>query len=365
MRNLLRKIFRYPAVDSYMFFSCVIAFVALFISLSIFNEIGDYEEDRDHMQFKSSYSAELTKTEAFDLSNICADTNCNITLTGVQITLSDDKEEYNTEAHVVVKATEYIFPLISGDYPEIDKEVEPVCVVGKSVADMFEKKTGDYLSIDGTEYKVSGIIGTNLSEYLDWHIILWYANLSDGTMHHLRLYDTLNLLFESNTNDTYACYKEMYSILVDREGFIHLTGTDSHTDDSIGRPRSEAFFYILLYAFAVLHCVVASDIWIYERRYELSVKKTLGYSSSQLKTDLFIQLFLLALMASVFCMLIQGFFLLAGERLFGIKLRFTFKNVMIVLLFTVITCVLSLWRHIRRLDRKDAIKFLQDRSDGI
>lgn|GEM_PF-4839035 len=365
MRNLLRKIFRYPAVDLYMFFSCIIAFVALFISLSIFNEIGEYEDDRDQMQFKSRYIAELTKTEDFDLSNIRADINCNIALTGVHITLSEEKVEYNTEAHVVFRSTEYIYPLISGNYPEINKEAEPVCVIGKSVADMFKKSAGDYLSIDGSDYRVSGIIGSNRSEYLDWYIILWYTNLSDRTMDHLRLYDTVNLLLESNTNDTYTCYKEMYSILEDSKGFIHLTGIQSHTDDSIGRPRSEAYFYILLYAFAVLHCVVASDIWIYERRYELSVKKTLGYSSTQLKIDLFIQLFLLALTASIFCAFIQGFFLLAGERMLGIKLSFTYKNVIIILIFTFITCLLSLWRHIRRLDQKEAIKSLQDRSDGI
>lgn len=365
MKKVMRKIFRYPAVDGYMFFACIIAFVALFISLSVFNEAWDYEDDESHLKFMSSYQGELIKTEKLDLSGLAEGVDCNASFSDVRVSLRTQEGDYNTEAQIYLKMKDRIYPLIEGRYPEDVSDDGPVCVVGREIAEMTGSKTNDHIWIDGSEYKISGIIGTDHSDYLDWHILLWYDKLTEKTLEHLRFFDTVGLIFESNDTDTYICYRKVYDALQGTDGFISLKGTGSYTDTDFGKSRTEAWFYFLLYGFALLHCVVASDIWIYERKYEISVKKAVGFSSGQLKKDLYVQLISITAFAAFMCVVLQGVFMMFGTTLLGIRLRLTWKNLLLISVFTMITSIVGLWRHIGKLDKKEAVNSLRNRSDGI
>lgn len=347
------------------FFSCAIAFFALFLSLSIFNEVWDYEADQNRLQYMSSYTATLTKTEDLDLPLLVREAKGNVLLSDSPILLTISKGEISTMAQIFLKAEEYIYPLVEGAYPNLEEEMQPVCVVGREVAVLSDKGLGDFITIDGTAYKICGIMGTEQSDYLDGTILLWYQKLSETTLEHVKMFQSVELMFESNKTDTYESYRKIYEPAQENENVLSLIGTGSYTDDHFGKNNTEAYFYLLLYAFALLHCIVASEIWAYERRYELSIKKMIGFSVPRLLRDMFRQIFSLTALAAAACFLVQWSLVWAGEALLGIRLRLSLKNLVLVIAFIVFTSVISLLRPIRMLDKEEAVVSMRKRSDGI
>ena len=365
MKIQIRKLFRYPAVDGYLFFSFVIAFTALFVALSLFNSVWNYEDDCESLQYMSTYSCTLLKSEELELDKLAQDWKCSLLATDISVELSFSGKTVSSVCELYFRTDEMIYPLVSGSYPESLRDDQPVCVIGREIAKLSGADVGDTVVLDGENYKVTGILGTEGSDYLDGKLLLWYPAIAENTAEHLRLFDSMELLFASNTRDTYECYKSFYDSIKDSDGVISVTGTGAYTDSDFGKSSTEAYFYILLYSFSILHCVIASDLWIYKRKYELSVKKVLGYTNGLLILDIFLQILRLVTAAAVFCLAVQWLAGKAGKRILGIELTFSLKNLGLIALFVLITSAFSILRPVRLLDRENAVSGLKNRSDGI
>lgn len=363
---LLEKIFRYPAVDIYMLISGMIAFFALYIALSIFNEAWDYDADHDTFQYTYSYTADVTGVSLSDAEGLLSGIKGNVSADDFQVSVAYGDTEYNVVSKLyLMQQEDIIYPLVQGSYPDLKEEHEPVCVIGRAYADTMGLSAGDTICIDRTNYRIAGIAGSDKSDYFDRMLLLWFALSGDTTKAHAELFTEYQLVFESSHFNMYEQFCTFNDHVKNVSEGITVWGSAGSSADESAKDVSQAFFYMAVYAFALLNCVTAADIWAYERIYELAVKKMVGYSSALIFADMLMQSLRINGAAALVCFLAQMCVSGLGGSLLGIKMRASLINLLLVMVFIFLTSLLCVFGSLRKIVSKTADASIREGWDGI
>ena len=341
LKKIFEKTFRYPAVDIYMLFSFFIAFMALFIGLSLFSEVWRYNSDSNEDKYRSGYRGCVQFSDLdINLNNADFGEKGVICFEEAVFSVCMGDTEMPAEGTVCLNKCENAYPLISGEWFDSDADNISRCVViGKGYSDNLHIYAGDSLLIEGEEYTVKGVAGSKYSDIYDYVIALNIRQMGDRTLRSL-LGQNVNLTARSEDTDAQTIYlgaRENLRKAAPGAVFSEEGGYEKRESD---KDNAEAVLYCAMYVFALFHCLIAADVWINERKYEIAVKKCLGYSENRLFMDLFLQQMRLTLSAAVLCFFVQTVVKCAGGTFLGMNVELTAGNLIIILVFVTISAFL-------------------------
>lgn len=240
------------------------------------------------------------------------------------------------------------YPLVKGRYysaKEIKNESK-VALIGKSLEGCLRKGKDQkqYLEIDHVQYEVIGIIG------LQGQISLW-----DN-----RICIPATVLPESIVNDLTFSDSSISMVLYHPDGemekdikTIHKNGRDIDSDFEIedtGRLQTENILNNLvqsqdaIYTLAVMGYIItiiyAANItvfWIEKRRYEIGLRKALGYTNLRIAVMLYSEMFGIACVSAAVALLLQFLLCVFVERISKYTLQLYSSNIISALLVVAVT----------------------------
>lgn len=340
---IFRKTFRYPVADFFLLFSYFIAFITLFISVSIFEKQWNFDEDKTRYAFADTYYASVHRDDGIGEWKVDPQEGCVI-VEGLGVTLSKGGTELSSIAGVILGKTE-LPSYIQGKMPEEG------LVIGSGVANALGVNEGDAVLVDDDYYTVGTILKDGGSDYLSGIILFDYKRLHVRFKNKMLRLSDWDIAVSTSKGDAFAVYNRLKKAVDGENPEIVFTGKFGEQDENYGKTSTAAWYYMLLYLFALFQCVVAADLWIHVRQYEIAVKACHGYSSRDIFKDLFVQSFRLCSLVAVFCFAMQRILTVFGKKLFGVSLSVSPRNLLILALFTFGTSFVAVSLGIRGVSR--------------
>lgn len=360
---MLRKFFRHPATDVYMMFAYFISLMAMLFVLSLLEEIHRAERDKETYQYDSTYTFLLEGADIERCVETIGEQRGNIYLQSV---IGLDDKGISTEVFVVLAETEeWLYPLLAGRYPTKEEIAlgKPVVVIGKGYADFLNAGVDDTIRIDGESYQVVGIIGSKTSEVLYAMFFLWFSGCSGITKEQLLQKNDYEITICSNEEAAENSYLRLREELNKIMPQVKLTGQSGTASQGTGNRYLELWLYLALYVMAVLHCIVAAELWVHVRRREIAICKAHGFSFSGIFFRLFQESVRLSLAVAAVCVVLQGILQMHGGALFGVELTLSWQNRAFFLALTMLTTVLAIYRPAKQAEKSlFAANYARERS---
>lgn len=361
---MLKRIIRYPLADGYMLFSYIIAYVALFFSLTLSSDIRDFDHDMDRYTYKSTYDFTMkAKSSEAGIESVLSNRSGLIQIEDFPVFLTMDEEKLNTYCSLLLKGDDFSpLPVLQGDINDFLKEKGSVAV-GKLFTQSYHLKIGDTITIGTDPYRVVAVIGTENSDYLSDSLWISYDMAYDGIISTLRNMDQYHIRYLNNDGSAYNEYLETYNTYNGSDwDIVPIGGVKQKASDYVDM---RGLIYFGIYAFSLLQCVIASELWVYVRKYEIAVRRALGFSQRQLIYVMFCQLLRVSLFAVFLCYGVQYIAMLFNGGVLGIHIRPSLINLGLVFGFGLFTAIVSLILPLRFLGKESAAVSMQKGSDGV
>lgn len=348
---MLHRFFRHPAADVYMMFAYFISLMAMLFVLSLLEEINRADQEKEIYQYDSTYTFLLEGAGIEQCVETIEEQSGN---TYLQSIIGLDDKGISTEAYIVLAETEqWIYPLMSGRYPTKEEIAsgDPIVVIGKGYADFLSVSVGEMIRIDGETYRIVGIIGSETSEVLHAMFFLWFSGCKGITKEQLLQKNDYEITICSNEEMVENSYQRLRTQLNRTVPQAKLAGQSGTASQETGSRYLELWLYFALYVMAVLHCIVAAELWVHVRKREIAICKAHGFSFSGIFFRMFRESMKLSLTVAAVCVLLQGVLQLHGGTLLGVKLSLSWQNRTFFLVLTIITTVLSIYRPVKQAER--------------
>lgn len=211
-----------------------------------------------------------------------AEGNCTI----IDIYLQFDDVQLIHGVYIVAYCNEKLhFPLESGAWPTKQElsSGKPVVVIGCAYKDYVYRADGtEYFNIQGEAYEVKGYIGGGRSNEYDEYVIMFGGNL--GSMAEEQLSAAceswgLEILFQSDNANMEQEVLAAEQIL-GKTGDFFVNSYGSNPNIYVGVESDITYFWIYAYCGGI--SVLVSVFWIMQRKKELTIRKSFGYSNRQL-----------------------------------------------------------------------------------
>lgn len=276
-----------------MIVTLTLSFLVVLNVIKIQNEqrIGEQQLEQEHYTMQQVYQYNCGDEEPdidFRMDDLDI-TSGNVLISSEYIQIGD--ANYYARISVVIEHNEpLVEELQEGRYP---KETEILhqrrCIVIGTGLMRFTKKEGKtkFLSIDGTDYEVIGVLKDVTGNEMDDRVIAFYDCLAERTKatYEKRLEESVstNILYGSNQgsldesqkleNWLYqaanpSCFSTLEALEYEEMGY-------SYEAANMMREYNKYTLYAM-FAFCMCACFLVSTVWIKRRRKELVVRKALG-----------------------------------------------------------------------------------------
>lgn len=276
---MIKRIFRYPISDLCMLVSTMVCFAGMFLMVTQINEIDIMDNEKkayaNAYEYKLNFNAVMNR----DVVDALGSLDCNVKMDSYQIFVND--LNVTCLAEIVLNAPEKLnYVLESGKYS--DKGV----YIGKNISSKLKNK--DKIEINGYEYAVDGVFGGK-SDFLADKIVIFLNSLNEAEQKNILNLNFYNLTLFSNVHmidDSIQTIKNLNPDIeiVENNDVTVATGN-----------KTESTLYALLYAFALINSLIIAKYWIYERKYEIYIKKSYNISLADLLLYYFRELMLVSL----------------------------------------------------------------------
>ena len=204
----------------------------------------------------------------------------------------DDKsnEEFNIRYMAYTKNYK-VMPMISGRFFETKDFTDNnnVAVIGKKVKNTYEKSGQAYIQINGTEYKVIGVLGYNDDTPFDDYV---FINLLSCPKDDLNMYI---IDFLSNTSQEH--FEDIIEDLRSEIKEINMLSETASFSETVEVDFSTFVYFGGLFASCILCIMLISLQWLIYQKKELAIRRLVGASKQQI-TLLLISKYAFYLLAS-------------------------------------------------------------------
>lgn len=316
----IKKYNRYPLSNSFMFIGLLIAFIAVICGCSLYENIEVNNKESRNFKYDNeivvnyfSMDGSFLKPDDFTENEII---NTEVTMfamgVGKYTRVVNIAYSYNEEPPYILK---------SGRLPSKEDIAvgRKVVNIGQGLTDDVYRHDGyEYIKFDGIEYEVIGYFGSENSNVLDSTIYFVYNCLDDYHKKMLEEQDVFFVRYGSNSHDVYSVVSDIISDLAEN--------IDYSIDDAIAYntnitdKHSKEMYYFTIYAFAVGICIIISELWIFERKDEIAILKTIGFSNSRIVNKLYLSIagIMFAAMVSAYAVLI-AFEIITGNKMISMS----------------------------------------------
>ena len=184
-------------------------------------------------------------------------------------------------------------PMISGRFFE-DKDFTDnnnVAVIGKKVKNTYEKAGQTYIQINGTEYKVIGVLGYNDDTPFDDYV---FINLLSCPKDDLNMYI---IDFLSNTSQEH--FEDIIEDLRSEIKEIDMLSETASFSETVEVDFSAIVYFGGLFSSCILCIMLISLQWLIYQKKELAIRRLVGASKQQI-TLLLLRKYVFYLLASFF-----------------------------------------------------------------
>lgn len=197
---------------------------------------------------------------------------------------------------------------------------ERVVMVGNNKEKLIQEENGEkYIIMDSTRYKVVGIYQNkyNLNQINRMDICTYYDCLSDTakeTIKFDRADFVLQFLYGSSKMDSDKMEANMaeWENHAEENGYgmeFHEEEKDEENQKLLNaKSQFNKIFMYMTFIFTLFNCIVISDIWLKRRYNEFVIRRTFGYSMTDMAKLLVKDIFVYALFALAVGAAVQGIY---------------------------------------------------------
>lgn len=300
----------------------LVSFFAFLNGMDLFQRVktalNEANEFRYHSEISISINQHSKKEELLgELRKIPG----NIMFTKYLVYLNQRKV-YHLSDIIVKQEEDFLYPLISGRYPDAQSKKKEVTIGRKMEEYCFWKNGERYLKIEGEDYLVVGVIGSEASDIVDGKLILDERSMGDDLRERILQQNGWNILCTSNQQDLELEMADFDSACRELEPSCELffQVQDENQTFFIESATEDGGFYWAICGFAMINCIVVSEFWILRRKQEMLVRKIWGYTNLRLFLMLFKELLCISGGTVCFGWMIQ----IIVTKLFGSELGICF-----------------------------------------
>lgn len=268
----IMKVFRYKRIDLFFCFTFFMAFSCLWYIVYCNGREKQYLIDAEKYSYRYYTLIDIQNFEGLlDISTVVGNKEAVIYLEGVGVYFDD--LDAQMVANIVLSErypNEY-----SGDI--VRKAATRNGLLMGGGCDRLNSTSKNTLRVDGVDIPYSGKIGSTYSGYNANTIFIPYSILGESTKKRISQSSSVRMVICSDDLDT----TEMANL------FVECLGKTSTDCEFIVGPYSlpakseeihnEKTLFIFLFVFTVFSCFIATELWIWSRRNELSVHLIYGY----------------------------------------------------------------------------------------
>lgn len=349
MRKIFRKIFRYKLTSIFFIIGQLIIYITIFGALAVYNRAYDKEKDRINAVYKNRIELEINMSKKADFMSFFADsTNTGNAVISGKLALGIQELGTSVRSEIIIMSNEQMnYKLESGRLPgENAKNGRLEVAVVRNKAKFATVENGKkYLVIEGDRYEISGILGSDKSDYWDNKVVLNIACLGDKTLNSLMKKMSYTVELGSNSYELDDTYKTVYGNIksIDQDSVIKAKKLISNGESTLEKSMAKENMQVnvITYIFCVLNSMIISEFWIIQRRKEFAIKKALGMKNSKIIMEMFINITELSGISLIMFLLLNILSkVFVGSAFIDIKISFI--TVLTVIAAIIVTVVASL-----------------------
>ena len=226
MRKIFNKIFRYRLVSIYFILSQLVILTAIFGVLNTINKA--YAKENDRLKALAKNRIELN-IDTFAKKDILSYAAVNVDVGNVlaQGRMSVEVAQIGStnRCEVLLAVNESTpYPMIRGHIPDKETDNGRNCVaLGRDKYRYVYNRDGkDYITLGQEEYEVVGVIGSQVSDYWDYKIVLNIDCMSDSLKQSFSSLSNISLTVYSNKQDIMEIYNKVYSNVVNVDNTCNI-----------------------------------------------------------------------------------------------------------------------------------------------
>ena len=309
MKLILKKIFRYKLSAVCMLIGFCTAYLCFWGGNKVSYILNQEEIDRQVSAFRYRQGVVLTIIEDEDVILDFINEKCNATI--INLTTWYDSEKVERLMDVVIhQAEESKYHIVSGRFPNTEelKSGERVVVLGRRhKANTYKRGNEEYTIIDGEEYKVTGYIKAEKSVIYDYKVLLFYPCIGENIRNYImNIAKTMGIgiYLESEHHNVSQTFMEINRSLARRCYIMKEDGIEPFEATEISTINYGRNLY-LVYVYCIITVVIIMQLWLLERKKEISIRRAYGYTRIDIIKVLIIDLFRLIFISTVICIVIQ------------------------------------------------------------
>lgn len=348
-KKIFRSVFRYKLTAIFFILGQLLVYFTIFGALNIYNKAFQKEEDRVRFQYSNRISLEITDNSKKDVITNCSEgvADGNVILAGKTNVFFEEKKSSN-RIEIILKQNEDInYELVEGRLPgsrydDIDKKI--VALGRYQYKYAYEEDGKKYVTFDGEKYEVVGVIGNKDSDYLDYKIVFYIGSIGDNMLKNIREQYAYTIEIGSNSKDINNSYKIIYKNIMKESRYALI---ESKSEKGEGASTINSTLYkekfsvnILVYIFCLLNCMLISEFLIIQRKKEIAIRSTYGFSNIRILIKITGDVSVLCLTSFVVFIAIYMFLKIVKHNFLTIS--FNKLTLITVLLINVISIVLTI-----------------------
>lgn len=348
---MIRKIFRYKLVSIYFILSQLIVLTAVFGVLQIYNKAYAKEQDRLNAIADNRIQLDITTTKPGSIFNVSGNAIWpgNIIVQG-NIATEFAEAGSKTRCEVLLTINEQLpYPMISGHIPgaDINDIGENVVALGREKYQYaYEKDGNKYVTLDGEQYRVSGVIGSDNSDYWDYSVVFNINCMAHNTLNNIGKNEQYVVEIYSNSCNVTDSYKTFSQNILKEDSMCNIvayqkenTG-ESTINTTLSRENIKT--NIMVYIFCLLNCIIISMFLLIQQKKELAIKKIFGYSNIRILAGMALQIVALMLVALVLFIILYSGYQLYIYKTTGMVMRFNMTSVIAISVLFLITLLITM-----------------------
>ncbi|SES86252.1 ABC transporter permease [[Clostridium] polysaccharolyticum] len=253
-----KKVFRYPLSTFYVIVGLMVAFLMLFDGLSIYNEVTKAADEDKQARYNETTRLNVENTDKRQLTPQLFEVPEKVNVHLVADACIEGASG-NVKADIVLQnAIELKILLNTGRLPT-KKEI----VSGKHVAVIrsglesctFVKDSKKYIEMNGTAYEV---IGTMKEFGSNGYVFVYENCLTREMSKKIMNSDDINVIINSDKNNTYDAYNHIKSNMTDFSNTINVEGRQVDEDMDVlqyAMDNSSVVVVFVIYLFSIINCI--------------------------------------------------------------------------------------------------------------
>ncbi len=346
----MKHLFRYKKSDCFLVFSFVTAFVCLCCAFVCKGKTNTYEADAEKYGYKNEIEIRVSQTDSFSLASLLDGIEGIAYIVDWPVSLSDEAVLCTAKIVCHTSDSDEIKVALRGKNILKDMPTSQQAIIGIKTSEMCNI-TSNSTYIDGEEYSIVGVMGSKKSEYDHYGVILWMDALGKTTKERIQNAEELTILVGSDSVNGDMLFRRVKDN-IEKSSLPCSVQIDNIVELNENEENAQKVrFYMLLYAFALVNCIVSMELWLYERSSELAIRLTLGAN----RRELFIHCFIEAINLAVFSLLISSLLIMLCSYIFKINVKgaFSILDILIFVGTVLLTAFVSILLKITTVVKSD------------